>query len=327
MQRDPLLLVRSFDRVGQTGELRLQRVAGREQPAPILVEARVLGVVERPELVAVAVVGEHGEPGLRGSERKLLAPPFDSRREDRVLELVLSARELGRDDSRLAGLAQPVEQLAPARVLSGFRFAESLQLSRREEVAVALDDRSLLGGLLLPHPDRPRLLGTLEEVAREALLEVGRRPNDCGYRTASSETAAVSSSRAKGLPRTPGNPSPDGRRDLARPGEHHDAQRQIEPFDVVQELEPVVRADVDVEQNDVDRLGRQQLPRGRERSRLDHPVPLELEVDPAEKPEGRLVVDDENRGARAIHRAESRRSVGAIARSNPACNEGVDSRS
>jgi hypothetical protein len=56
-------------------------------------------------------------------------------------------------------------------------------------------------------------------------------------------------------------------------------------------------------------------------------VPLELEVDPAEKSERRLVVDDENRGARPIHRAESRRSVGAIAGSNPACNEGVDSRS
>ena len=82
-------------------------------------------------------------------------------------------------------------------------------------------------------------------------------------------------------------------------------------FDVVEELEPVVGADVDVEQDDVDRLGGEQLPRGRERSRLDHPVTLELEVDPAEKPERRLVVDDENRGARAIHRAESRRSVPA----------------
>ena len=175
VQRDPLLLRVPRDRVGLARELGLERLAGREQLAAVVVEARADGVRERAELVAVAVAGQHRELRLRGAQRQLLAAPVDARGEDPVLELVLPRRELGGDDPRLAGLAQPVEPLALVAARRLLRLAQHVELRGREEVAVALDDRGLLGDLLLADAHRAPLFGALEEVAREALLVLGRR--------------------------------------------------------------------------------------------------------------------------------------------------------
>ena len=90
--------------------------------------------------------------------------------EERVLERVFALGELAVDDAFLAGEAQAGELLA---VVSRRRFGprEGLELLTGEEIRVARDDRRLLGRLLLPHADRPRLLGALLEVRVEPLLE------------------------------------------------------------------------------------------------------------------------------------------------------------
>ena len=68
----------------------------------------------------------------------------------------------------------------------------------REEVAVALDDRRLLRGLLLAHAHGAALLGALEEVARQALLVLDRRSHPRrrsrgrAYRTSDAADAALS---------------------------------------------------------------------------------------------------------------------------------------
>ena len=173
-QRDPLLFAVPRDGIGLARELGLECLAGREELAPVVVETRADSVRERAELVAVAVTGQHGELRLRIPQRHLLAAPVDPRGQDPVLELVLPCRELGGDDPGLAGLSQPVEQLAlvaARRLLGG---SEHVDLRGREEVAEALDDRGLLGDLLLAHPHGAPLFGALEEVARKALFVVGR---------------------------------------------------------------------------------------------------------------------------------------------------------
>src|SRR5437764_836059 len=77
---------------------------------------------------------------------------LDARGQDRVLEHVLALGELGGNEARLAGLAQPVEALALVRV-GGIVLgaAERVDLVAREEIAVARDDLRALGNLLLPH--------------------------------------------------------------------------------------------------------------------------------------------------------------------------------
>ena len=175
LQRDPLLLGVARDRVRLARELGLELLTGREQLTPVVVEAGADSVRERAELVAVAVAGQDCELRLRIPQRHLLAAPVDSRGQDPVLELVLPCRELGGDDPGLTGLSQPVEQLAlvPARRLLG--GPEHVDLGGREEVAEALDNRRLLGDLLLADTDRSPLFGALEQVARKALFIVGRR--------------------------------------------------------------------------------------------------------------------------------------------------------
>jgi hypothetical protein len=179
LERDPLLLGVARDRVGLAGQLRLQRLARREQLPPVVVEARVRRVRERAELVAIGVAGEDGEPRLRRSQRQLLAAPIDARRQDPVLELVLARGQLPGDQPGLARLAQAIQELALLGLGACLGVAQHVELRRREEVAVALDDRGLLGGLLLPHPNRAALLGALEQVAREALLVLRWCPHRC----------------------------------------------------------------------------------------------------------------------------------------------------
>ena len=86
--------------------------------------------------------------------------------------------------------------------------------------------------------------------------------------------------------------------DLRRAGQKDDAGRAR----LRDQVEPVLAPDIDVKQNDVNRLRGEMRPCFRERSGLQHTVPLELEVDAAEKAERRLIVDDED-GARPDHDA------------------------
>ena len=69
-------------------------------------------------------------------------------------------------------------------------------------------------------------------------------------------------------------------------------------------------AQVDVEEDEVDVLPGHRLPSRGERAGLEDLVTVELEVDPAEQPNRRLIVDDEDPSRRRMppgiaHRAES----------------------
>ena len=72
-------------------------------------------------------------------------------------------------------------------------------------------------------------------------------------------------------------------------------QRHPLGADVAEEAEAIARADVDVEEDDVDRLVAEQLLGGLDRGCLEDAIALELEVDAAEHPQAFVVVDDENR--------------------------------
>src|SRR6185503_13419835 len=75
----------------------------------------------------------------------------------------------------LAGLAQPVEALVFVRRRGGaLGVVQRVELVAREQVAVALDDLGLLRRLLLADAHGAALLRALEEVALQALLELGR---------------------------------------------------------------------------------------------------------------------------------------------------------
>ena len=285
---------------GSPRELRLERLARGEQVAAVVVEAGADGVRERAELVPVAVHRQHGEPRLRRPQRQLLAAPVDPGGQDPVLQLVLARGQLARDDPGLAGLAEPVEALALVAVRGLLGLAQDVELPVREEVAVALDDRRLLGDLLLADADGAPLLRALEEVARQALLVLDRRPHPRhahvrrAYRTTVPATAAVSRFSSNGLPRTRVDAGPQLGADLARPRQEHDARRQLERRDLVEQLEPVVGADVDVEQDHVRRRALDLPPRLGDGARLTDVVAVELEVDPAEQAERALVVDHEH---------------------------------
>ena len=99
-------------------------------------------------------VGEHGHLRLCVAERHLLAPEGDALGEHAVLQLVLALDERGRDETALARLAQPVQQLALVALGAVLGLAQRLELLDAEEVGVALDDLGLLGDLLLAHAHR-----------------------------------------------------------------------------------------------------------------------------------------------------------------------------
>ena len=147
------------------------------------------------ERVAVGVGGLDGEPRLGRAERKLVAAPGDAGGEERVLERILALGELAVDDALLAGEAQAGDLLAVVARRRRFGPGERLELLAGEEVRVARDDRRLLGGLLLPHADRPRLLGALLEVRVEPLLECLRV--ECAH----AATSAPRRSRASDVSR------------------------------------------------------------------------------------------------------------------------------
>ena len=157
--RDLLLLFITLNGIGDARQLALERLPLVEQIEPVLVELGAAVRVERPELLAVGVQLEHGEPRLRRPQRQLLSSPRNPRGEDPILELVVLLRELGRRESRLTGLAQPVKSLALVfdRRLVLAR-AQDLELLTREQVFVARDDRRLFRGFLLANPHRAALL-------------------------------------------------------------------------------------------------------------------------------------------------------------------------
>jgi len=175
VQGDALLLCVAGDHVGLARELGFEFLASREQLAPVVVEAGVLGVRERAEFVAVAVAWDDRQFRLGGAKRHLLAAPVDASGENPVLELVLAGREVGSHDARFACLPKPVEELAVVALGRLLGLAQHVALSRREEIAIALDDGRLLGGFLLPHAHGTTLFGALEEIAREALFVLRRR--------------------------------------------------------------------------------------------------------------------------------------------------------
>ena len=78
-------------------------------------------------------------------------------------------------------------------------------------------------------------------------------------------------------------------------------------------LQPVIGTEVDVEQNQRDRLARECVFDLRSALRLDDPVTVEAEVDAAEHPEGRIVVRDEyGRLAPPVHAVECSAGVAAV---------------
>ena len=99
-----------------------------------------------------------------------------------------------------------------SRVRSRLRLPQRLDLRAREEIAIAGDDRGLLGDFLLPHANGARLLGALEVVLLEARLVLGGvADGGCRHalslqrdarRAASLATVDSSSSIVNGLPST-----------------------------------------------------------------------------------------------------------------------------
>ena len=148
---------------GWPEKLGFERLGGGDQRQLLGAKARRFVGLKLAQLVAVGVGIEHRGARLRRPERHLLVVPDDAGGQDLVLQRILALRQLDRDDSALAGLAQPVEPLDLVRGgVAGLRLAlglgQRLELGAREEIAVAGDDLSLLGDLLLPHPDCAGLL-------------------------------------------------------------------------------------------------------------------------------------------------------------------------
>src|ERR671930_1043427 len=92
-------------------------------------------------------------------------------------------------------------------------------------------------------------------------------------------------------------PGGGGSADLRGAGEERDPGGGSAGADLLDERAAVLRADVHVEQDSVDVVLAQVAPGLVEGVGLEHAVALELEVHLAEKPDRRLVVDDEYRVA------------------------------
>ena len=190
-ERHPLLVLVAGDGIDDARDVRFEPVAGDEQRAPFLVEGRRDREHRVPERVAARVLGLEREPGLGRPQRQLLPVPGDARGEQGVLERVLLLGELARHDALLARQAQSGDRLA--RLVRGrrLRLTQRLQLLAREEIRVARDDRRLLGGLLLPHAHRARLLGALDPVRLQPGLELSDRP--CAHAATSTPRRSRSS--------------------------------------------------------------------------------------------------------------------------------------
>ena len=126
----------------------------------------------RAKFLAVGVLRQDRELRLRVPERHFLALERHPLCQQSILELILTLGELRRDEARLAGLAQPVEQLSivPARLALG--LLQRVELLAAEEVGEPADDLCLLGDFLLADANRAPFLRALEKVALESRLEL-----------------------------------------------------------------------------------------------------------------------------------------------------------
>src|SRR6266511_563086 len=146
----------------QRSRSRRYAVSGAEQVQPVAVEPGGHVGLQRPELLALAIVRDHRQPCLGGAKRQLFVLERDPGSEQRILELVGLLGKLRGHDPALTGLAQAVEPLALVRIGRLLGLSKRIELRAGEEIRKTCDDLRLLGGLLLPHADRPRLLGALE---------------------------------------------------------------------------------------------------------------------------------------------------------------------
>ena len=97
VQRDLLLLFVPCDRIGLFAQLGFELFVGAQQFEALFVERGGSLAVQLAEHVAIPVARQdsqlrHGRP-----ERQLLALERQTRGQDRILELVVSLRELGGD--------------------------------------------------------------------------------------------------------------------------------------------------------------------------------------------------------------------------------------
>src|SRR4029079_12149896 len=103
--------------------------------------------------------------------------------------------------------------------------------------------------------------------------------------------------------------------DLDAPAEEHDRELRLALPNLVEERETALGTHVDVEQDDRRRALRERGTRLREIRRLEHAMSLGLEIDAADQPDSRRVVDDENGvrvhgGAALLQRGGSRPTAG-----------------
>src|SRR6476469_393058 len=168
---DSLLLLVALERAGDSRQRGRELLGRAQEVQTVVVERGARLGLDRTELLALGVLREHRQLRLGVPERHLLALEGDAGREQAILELVLTLRELGVDEAGLAGLAQAIEQLAGVAALTRLRLAQRVELLAAEEVGVAADDLRLLGDLLLPHAHGAPLLRALEAVALEAGFE------------------------------------------------------------------------------------------------------------------------------------------------------------
>src|SRR5436309_12480770 len=163
-QRDLLLLFVASDRVGLLAEIGLQLLVRAEQLEPLQVERRRRLALELTKLVTVPVARQNGQLGDRGSERELLTLEGKTRRQDRVLELVVLLRQLRGDQTALTGLPQSIQPLAPISLGLRLLVAEGAQLVAAEEILVARHDRRLLRDLFLADANGAAFFGPLEAI-------------------------------------------------------------------------------------------------------------------------------------------------------------------
>jgi hypothetical protein len=185
------------------------------------------------------------------------------------------------------------------------RLAQRLELLPREEVGVRRHDGGLLGDLLLADPHRPALLRALEDVALKARLVLGRGADGGDAHLALNLHEALGESAYRAAQLLEGErllydrvrPGPLEDLDIDAAGEKRNGELGTVAAQRREQLEAVLRADVDVEEHDVHGLGGDVLARGTESRSLEHAIALELEIDAAEQAERGIVVDDEH-GAR-----------------------------
>ena len=255
-----------------------------------------------------AYVGQHGQLRLRVAERHLLALERDALGEHAVLELVLALDERGRDEPALAGLAQPVEQLALVALGAVLGLAQRLELLDAEEVGVALDDLRLLGGLLLAHAHRAAFLGALEEIPREAALELGGGADRGDAQGADKLTARQPSARR---PRGPSARTACAITSVARSrvavgvvGAAQQDDREARAAQLVEQLARVLRPEQQVEQDERRAARAATAARASAtRRRLLDAEAVELEVDAADEAKRRIVLDHEDQRPAGGHGA------------------------